>query len=71
MLMTIWTKTPKFKYLGIMLDSNLNWKNHVDYISKKIREALAFFQSFANTWTFDFLIKLYYAPLYPFFSSML
>ena len=29
----------KYKYLGIMMDRNLSWKAHVEYISKKISKA--------------------------------
>lgn len=28
----------EFKYLGIILDENLNWKKHIDYIRTKIRK---------------------------------
>ena len=33
-------KKPCIKYLGIMLDSNLNWKSHVNYISTKIKRSV-------------------------------
>ena len=28
------------KYLGILIDSNLNWKTHIDYIAKKITRSI-------------------------------
>lgn len=28
-------KVENFKYLGIHIDSKLNWKNHIDYVAKK------------------------------------
>lgn len=38
---TEYQRTGTFKYLGLYLDSNLNWNNHVDHISKKIAAAIA------------------------------
>ena len=28
------------KYLGIMMDNNLNWKSHATYIAKKIKRSI-------------------------------
>lgn len=54
------------KYLGIMLDSNLNWKNHVQYISKKIKRSIGIISKIRYYVALDVLISLYHALLYPF-----
>ena len=34
------------KYLGVFVDSNLNWKDHTDYIYKKLSNSLVYFISY-------------------------
>ena len=55
------------KYLGIMMDNNLNWKNHTIYIAKKITRSRGILSKLRYYVTLDTLITLYYALLYPFF----
>ena len=54
------------KYLGVLIDANLNWKNQVDYIAKKIKRNVGILfrpRDFLNT---PNLVNLYHAPVYPF-----
>ena len=30
----------EFLFLGVMINENMNWKNHIDYIAKKINSTL-------------------------------
>ena len=54
------------KYLGIMLDTNLNWKSHVHYISKKVKRSIGFLSKIRYHVNLDVLTNLYYALIYPF-----
>ena len=54
------------KYLGIMMDNNLNWKSHAKYIAKKIKRSIGILSKLRYYVTFDTLITLYFALLHPF-----
>ena len=56
---------PCIKYLGIMLDSNLNWKSHVNCISTKIKRSICILSKMRYLVTLDVLINLYYTLIYP------
>ena len=56
---TVLTEEKSIQYLGIIIDSNLEWKQHVNY--SKIRY-------FVNQST---LVSLYYAFIYPYFTYSL
>ena len=34
------TQENSIRYLGIYIDSNLNWKIHINYIAKKIKRSI-------------------------------
>ena len=55
------------RYLGILIDSHLNWKHHVDCIVKKIRSTgiLSKLRYYVGL---DILLSLYYALIYPFLT---
>ena len=54
------------RYLGIMIDSNLNWKSHISYVSKKIRRSVGILSKLRYYVNSNILINLYYALIYPF-----
>lgn len=54
-------KVNSFKYLGLTLDSQLNFKNHVAILKKKLRQALRSFYYLRSICTPEFLKCLYYA----------
>ena len=58
---------PYIQYLGVMLDSHLNWKAHVSHVMKKTKRNIGLISKlryFVNTNT---LVSLYCALIYPFF----
>ena len=55
------------KYLGIYIDSNLNWKSHIDYIAKKIKRSIGILSKLRYYVDNRIIINyLYYALIYPF-----
>ena len=54
------------KYLGLYIDSNLGWKNHVDYICKKVKSSVGILSKLRHFVTIDILKTMYYTLIYPF-----
>ena len=54
------------KYLGIMIDSHLNWKSQVNYISTKIKRNIGFLSKIRHYVNLKTLTNLYYSLIYPF-----
>ena len=53
------------KYLGVLIDSGLTWKNQIDLISKKVARGIGVMykiRSFVNP---SILVTLYYSIIYP------
>ena len=50
-----------YKYLGVMIDKNLNWKSHVKYISTKISKACGALTKLRNCVSIDVLKNVYHA----------
>jgi len=48
-------------YLGIFIDSNLSWENHIDYIYNKIIKFVVIFYKIRYKWNFDISKMIYYA----------
>ena len=63
---TLLTEKDSIKYLGIMLDSNLNWKKQVQSISTKIKRSVGILSKLRYYVNLDILINLYYSLIYPF-----
>ena len=56
------------RYLGILIDSNLNWKDQVEGIVKKIRRSIGILSKLRYYVDLDILLSLYYALIYPFLT---
>ena len=56
------------KYLGIMIDSNLNWKNHINYIITKIRRSIGVLSKLRYYVNANILTQLYYSLIFPFIT---
>lgn len=54
------------KYLGLILDSHLNWKEQVQTIAKKIKRNIGILSKLRHYLNFNILINLYYSFIYPF-----
>ena len=54
------------KYLGILIDSQLTFKNHIDELSKKVSRAIGVLYKLRPYVTAKILTNVYYAIVYPF-----
>ena len=52
-------------YLGVMLDNKLKWKNHIEYIEKKLIKFTSLFYKIRQKLTPECRKALYYAMIYP------
>jgi hypothetical protein len=55
-------------YLGVMIDSNLNWKAHVAYVAKKVRRNIGLLSKIRHYASQKILVNLYYSLIYPFIT---
>ena len=53
------------KYLGVLIDENLTWKEHIDYIYKKLVKFSAIFYKVRYLLPLACLKNLYFAFIYP------
>jgi len=63
------TREYSLKYLGIFIDSHLNWKRHVNCIAKKIKRSIGILSKIRYFTNLNILINLYYTLIYPFLIS--
>jgi hypothetical protein len=56
----------KTKFLGIILDKSLSWKQHIAYISTKIAKSVGIISKARKLLNPDILKQLYYSFLYPY-----
>ena len=59
------------KYLGVVIDCLFNWKDHVSYISKKIKRSIGAISKVRHFVRLDILKSLYYALVYPYLTYRL
>ena len=52
------------KFLGVILDSNLNWKPHITELSKKLARTVGVFFKIRHFVPLDTLKLLYYSLFY-------
>ena len=58
----------KTKFLGVIIDSKLNWKEHISYISGKLARSIGMIIKARHFLNKHGLIALYYSFLYPYLS---
>ena len=56
------------KFLGIMIDDKLSWKDHIIYVSKKISKGLGIIQKARKCLKSETLLSLYYTFVYPYLT---
>ena len=49
------------KYLGVLIDSQLNWKHHIEYIRSKLSRAIGIISKIRHFTTKNVLLNLYYS----------
>lgn len=55
------TRTNSIRYLGVIVDQNLNWKEHVMKVSNRVRKLIYIFKTIRNACDIKLLIKIYLA----------
>ena len=58
----------KIKYLGIMMDKNLNWKSHISFITSKIKRNIGIISKARHYLPLPLLVNLYYSFIYPYLT---
>ena len=56
------------KYLGVLIDSHLNWKSQVSCITKKIKRSVGTLSKILYHVNINILVNRYYAIIYPFLT---
>ena len=54
-----------FKYLGVIIDNELNWKEHIDYTYKKLIKYTSIFHKLRNKLPYHCLKGIYFAFVHP------
>ena len=56
------------KYLGVLLDDNLSWKAHIDYISTQISKGIGIIARLRHLVPFSTLLNIYRSLIEPYIS---
>ena len=54
------------KFLGVIIDENLSWKNHIEYTNKKISKSIAIICKAKKNVNVTYLRQLYFSFVYPY-----
>jgi hypothetical protein len=55
------------KFLGVQIDSKLNWKPHIDYVCKKLSKSAGIIYKARQAFNKSTLLNLYYTFAYPYY----
>ena len=61
-------RVAKFSYLGVVLDDNLSWKDHVEYVSSKVSRRLGLLSRIRSCLTLEASKQVYTSLLQPLFD---
>ena len=61
-------RVAKFSYLGVVLDENLSWKDHVEYVSSKVSRRLGLWSRIRSCLTLEASKEVYTSLLQPLFD---
>ena len=56
------------KFLGVIIDSHLSWKDHITLITNKISKNLGIISRIKHCLPFHVLLNLYYTLIFPYLS---
>ena len=56
------------KYIGILIDNNLSWKYHIDYISSKVSKGIGMIARLRHLVPFATLLNIYRSLIEPYIS---
>ena len=62
------SRVKQVKFLGVIMDEKLTWKDHINYISRKISKCIAIMFELKFMVCNDTLKSLYYNLPYPYFT---
>ena len=57
-----------FKYLGVLIDNNLSWKHHIDYIALKISKTIGIISRLRHFIPTSILLDIYRSLIQPYIS---
>lgn len=61
-------KVDHMKFLGVLIDENLNWKYHIDQTCTKISKVTGILYRLRHNLTTDAMMSIYYTLCYPFLT---
>ena len=61
-------EVPHIKYLGVLLDSHLNWKAHISLLSSKLKRSIGILSKARHYTNIEILRNLYYTLIYPYLT---
>ena len=56
------------KFIGVVIDQKLNWKEHIDLNGKKVSKSIAIIRKVKHFVNCDALLTLYNSIIYPYFT---
>ena len=61
----------EIKFLGVLIDHNLTWKYHIEYVSRKISKGIGILYRAKNKLSMDSLLSIYNTLIKPYFTYCL
>ena len=62
-------RVTQIKYLGYIIDEQLSWKAHINYVSLKISKNIAILKKLTKFFNTDNLYNFYYSLIYPYLTN--
>ena len=56
------------KFLGVIIDNKLTWKDHINYVAGKVSRAIGMIVKAKKYLRKEALLTLYYSFVYPYFT---
>ena len=61
-------RVDSFRFLGIIIDDRLSWRQHIAHIRRKVSKSIGILRSARSLLNKNTLVTLYYAFVYPYFN---